>query len=273
MPLNSRTPCLVTIHDTLRFQLPQASPKLLSAYYGIVQRRIARRGVDVIAVSQYDADVMQDRLGFSNDKFHVCPHGGSEAFAELSSEAGAADFLWFGFPYSHKNVPLLIEAFSLVRSRLNHSARLKLVGIPRDQEVQVRQQALRFSVGEFVDVHPPCGHDELTAFFAMTAVVCLPSSYESFGLPVLEGLSCGRSVVTSNHPVFAELFGDHVHAYQQPTALALADSMEKAHSEYVSGTRVEAHRRFAENFTWQRCSQRTSAVYRRILLRKETPIE
>jgi glycosyltransferase involved in cell wall biosynthesis len=51
-------------------------------------------------------------------------------------------------------------------------------------------------------------HALIPAFYVNAAVMAMPSLYETFGYPVLEAMSCGCLVVTSNMGTMAELAQD-----------------------------------------------------------------
>lgn len=260
---------VVTIHETLRFQCPAATPSTLGWYYELNQRSIVRRGFDVIAVSEHDSSVMCDKMGLTSQKQHVVPLGGSERFSQVPDSPCAEDFLFIGFPYLHKNVPTLVRAFGLLRAS-SCSGRLHLVGIPENQHARFLGIAEQNACADSLVMHRPMSTDAIKNLIAKIAVVCLPSSFESFGLPILEGLSCGRSIACSDLPAFRELFADHVHRATSHSADALAAAMIAARKEYQSGTQRQRHRDFAAKFNWRATAEATAKVYERCLSRRSS---
>lgn len=265
-PIGYRGPAVVTIHDTLRYQCPDATPAVLRWYYDLNQRSIVRRNFDVIAVSNHDANVMRKHLTIDSGKQHVVPLGGSERFANVPDSDHAEDFLFLGFPYAHKNVPLLIEAFSRLKAS-SDCGKLHLVGIPKRENAYFKSLAARSGCQASIILHGPLMTDQLRVLFGEIAVVCLPSSVESFGLPILEGLSCGRSIACTNLPAFIEMFGEHIHASTALTADKLAAAMASARREYQEGKRRECHRDFASQYRWRATAEATARVYGKCLSR------
>ena len=253
---------IVTIHETLRFQAPDSTPNAIGWYYGVNQTSIVRRKFDVISVSQHDSQVIQQRLGVDSKRLHVIPLGGSERFSDLKDSKDAKDLYWVGAPYQHKCVPLLIQAFSIAESKLPSEAILHLVGITNSFMAELQSISEQFGIGHKINMHPPMDTESLKNIIQTSGVLCFPSSYESFGIPVLEALSCGRSVACGNLEVFDELFGGHIHRSAEQTPSAFADAIVAAFNEFQSGKHRQSHRSFATGYTWANCARQTLDAYR-----------
>lgn len=254
-------PAVVTVHETLRFQAPESAGELIRLYYSLNHRSIVRRGFNLVGVSGYDTAMMRKHLHSPIDKTHVAALGGSERFENIPDNDQALDFLWIGHPYPHKNVPLLIESFAKAQIALQPNSRLRLVGLPEREQSKMREVAAQFGIQHRVSLHGKASERELRAHLDQSAVVCLPSSCESFGLPILEGLSCGRSIACSPHPALNELYAGHVFACSELTSDAYANALISAQEEYIMGESRDRHRQFAKRFNWDTCAQTTANVY------------
>src|SRR5256885_7515421 len=54
-------------------------------------------------------------------------------------------------------------------------------------------------------------HEELVLAYNATDLLIYPSSYEGFGMPVLEGMACGTPVIALNNTAFPEFAGGVAH--------------------------------------------------------------
>ena len=138
--------------------------------------------------------------------------------------------------------PMLLERFpDLIIAIVNHT---NPVYAERAKALAPRVRLLGFVSDE-----------ALCALFTAATVVWYPSRYEGFGLPVVEAMACGASVVASNSTSIPEIAGDaatlvdpadpraHVNAI---TAL-LTD--ERARQQFAIAGRARAAR-----FTWEACA-------------------
>ena len=260
-PLGYRDRSVVTIHDSLRFQVPESTPWMLGKYYSWNQRSISKRQFDVINVSGYDSDVLRANLGISEEKQHVVPLGGVERYSNVPYHRDANDIYWIGYPYQHKRIPIVIEGFSRASKQLPTTSKLHLIGIGRKTQQKIQNLVFDSDVADRIIIHPLMNTNELKELMPSLAVLAFPSSYESFGIPVLEALSCGRSVACSNHPVFKELFEDHVHSTSDFSVEAFAMTIVDAFNEYRTGDKHNAHRAFAQKYDWKSCASKTLDVY------------
>ncbi len=159
-----------------------------------------------------------------------------------------------------KRVPLLVEAFAIVRRR-HPSARLVLM---RPSSQRLEQQLAADGV-EFFDPSPGA----VANVFADAWVSALTSADEAFGLVVVESLATGTPVVAANEAGPAEILDrDGIASlFEEPTADAVARALLEA-LELVGdrGTATRARER-ARDFTSERCAIEHEALYEELLAR------
>jgi glycosyltransferase involved in cell wall biosynthesis len=106
----------------------------------------------------------------------------------------------------------------------------------------------------------------LSALYSAADVFVYPSYYEGFGLPVLEAMTCGAPVITSNCSSLPEVAGDAAILVDPADAAALAAAM----SLVINTPELRDRMRTlgieqARKFSWQRAAQQTVGVYRQVV--------
>jgi alpha-1,3-rhamnosyl/mannosyltransferase len=107
----------------------------------------------------------------------------------------------------------------------------------------------------------------LPALYRRARVVAYPSRGEGFGLPVLEAMACGASVVTSDGTVMAEVAADAARLVPIGDASALASALVAGLADDVTAGAAlgERARSRAEHFTWNACVDQHLVAYRQAL--------
>lgn len=92
-----------------------------------------------------------------------------------------------------KGIRELVNAFALVQARLP-TAELVIVG-DGPERLWVEETARRCGLGDALRVVGAVAHERVPALLAESAVICLPSHGEPYGMAVLEAMAAGRAVV------------------------------------------------------------------------------
>lgn len=123
---------------------------------------------------------------------------------ELSTKFKKPFLMYVGNFYPHKNVERLLAAFASVKEDIQ----LVLIGPQNyfsDRIVQLIRQDNRLE--NRVIFYPNASNRDLVYFYKHARAYIQPSLSEGFGLPLVEAMYFGCSVVASNIEVFQELLG------------------------------------------------------------------
>jgi glycosyltransferase involved in cell wall biosynthesis len=137
--------------------------------------------------------------------------------------------IYLGDMSERKGFPLMLEAWEDVR-RLDSGATLTIVGKGALQAEALSRAAADPTVETFID--PP--RSEIHRQLRRAQVLVLPSQAtptwrEQVGLPIVEGLAHGCSIVTTTETGLASWLADHHHEVLEPdcTALELSEAIRR----------------------------------------------
>jgi len=161
-----------------------------------------------------------------------------------------------------KNVETLLKAFGMIADRIPH--KLVLVGMrPKyDAPYQVIKDS---KIEDRVVFTGHISDDELADLYRGSDMFVLPSTYEGFGLPVLEAMGYGVPVLSSNAASLPEVVGDAGLLFDPLDFEVLAQKMLKvAESDSLRTQLVAKGFERVKQFSWQKTAQETLAVYREV---------
>lgn len=255
--LDARLPAassdVLTIHDVAPLVFEDEGPWPRHATLS------ARRAAAVIVPSQASEREVRTKLGVA--RVHVIPPGVDPACwhaAPLTRDdrqrLGGVDqyIVYAGGSSERKNLRVLAESW---QRTAEHTPDFDLLICGPDS---VTKQRL------FGDL-PRCrllgmvDRDLLLRLLRDSIAVVVPSTYEGFGLPVLEAMAAGTVVVASRASALPEVAGDAA-LLVDPTADGLAAGIAAARA-CGRERRVDAGRRWAERFSWAETARRHVELY------------
>jgi alpha-1,3-rhamnosyl/mannosyltransferase len=154
-------------------------------------------------------------------------------------------FLFVGTLEVRKNVHALLEAWREIRR--TEEIDLVLAGRARQGFTVPEEPGLRM-LGAVPE-------EDLPALYSGAAACVYPSLYEGFGLPVLEAMQCGSTVITSRDPAIMEVSGGAALHVDATDVRALAQAMRARPVR-----RAESLARSAQ-FSWSATARKTREVY------------
>ena len=270
LPLVKPVHFVVTVHDLFPFQFPEIhSGPLPRAVNQMLMRNAVRRAERIITPSAATALAVKQNFPASADRVLSIPEAADDRFQAARNPEGEAAWqvrLGIRPPYvfylgqwkAYKNLPMLLDAFKMLR-RTHPNAQLVIAGDdPRHPEV--RQAAAASPEGSVV-LPGRLPESAVPDLYRGAAVVVLPSKAEGFGLPVIEAMACGVPVICSDLPVLHEL-ADGVATFCDPNdpdafARAIAQTLDAPSTARARQLGIER----AKSFTWERSARQTVEAY------------
>jgi len=246
LPLRAPCPCVVTVHDVSFAREPGFMDWKDRTIFRLVVPRAVRRAVRVLVVSGRTKRDLVALYEVDPDRIVVTPNGVDPVF---TPGPGTHDYV------------LSVGAIQRRKNQLAALAAAKEAGLPlvvagpeKDRTLAAELGAAGAQLEGYVET------ERLVELYRGAACLVQSSSYEGFGLPVVEAMASGTPVVAVREPALLEVAGDAAVVVDEAdlaggirTALAERDRLVAAGLE-----RVQA-------FSWHETAVRTLAVYREIL--------
>ncbi|MBX2877805.1 MAG: glycosyltransferase family 4 protein [Saprospiraceae bacterium] len=206
---------ITVIHDLTPLMFPHYHPWIGGLLQRLFLKRILQKTDLILAVSKNTADDLATTFPFTTDKTSVIYPGRDPFFRPEFSDAvlrkwklSAPYFLCVGTIEPRKNLLLLLKAYQQFRIKHKDRVMLLLVG-GRGWKYEVFYEEL--AVHPFREDILLTGYVEkqdLPALYTHALATIYPSYYEGFGLPVLEAMTCGGVVISSDQASLPEVAGD-----------------------------------------------------------------
>jgi glycosyltransferase involved in cell wall biosynthesis len=179
----------------------------------------AHRASIVSTVSEYSRRDMAHFYRLDPGRIHVIPEGvdtrwfrpmcDQELLAGWRERVFGRDvpfLLYVGKPTRRRNLPNLLRAFQQLKREANIPQKLLLIGSSLPGTSFQRDIEMLGLKEDVVDIGY-MSHEDLVLAYNAADMLVYPSSYEGFGMPVLEAMACGTPVVALDNTAFPEFAG------------------------------------------------------------------
>lgn len=242
VPVATRRPCVVTIHDLAWLHHPEDLPGAKRAVFAASARWAARHAAVVVTVSEFTRQAIAEAYGVGPDRLVVAPNAVAPGFGPERA-IGAEELLGrMGIrpPYvlaiggaRRRGLSVALEAWRRATAGM---------GADRPQMVVVGDGPLPpepgvIGLGRLED-------DEWAVVLAAAEVLCYPTRFEGFGMPALEAAASGTPVVCAPVAALPEVMGDAAEWASGTGVEPVAEALGRVLSD--DGRRADLRRRGLE---------------------------
>lgn len=280
-------PSIVTLHDLHPLRtLAEGRRGVRGAVRDRLLRWVLRwveRADRLIVSTQYTAREVEMFLKIPSARVRVIPYGVDPHFFQRPAEgivaarrhgwiatlprAGNPDavILHVGSCHPRKNVESAITALGLLRTRGVNAVLVQLGGEFGDRH----REAIRAAqVADHVLQEPAVGEEALVAAYCAADALVMPSTFEGYGLPVVEAMAAGLPVVASGAGGLREVVGDAGVVTGAIDAAPLAEVLGALLTSPARRAELAARGRArAAELTWEKSVHLTTMLYREVLAR------
>ncbi|AFY73436.1 glycosyltransferase [Synechococcus sp. PCC 7502] len=269
---------ILNIYDLTFIKYPEYVDAVVGKYFAVVKQCLTWTDLIISSSESIKQDIIE-YLSFPAERIHVTPlasrynHKFIENFKPeiLTSSFANYDFtkpyiLFVSTIEPRKNIKALITAFNSLKQKYKIEHNLVLIG-QKGWNYTPIFEAIANSAYTHNIYHLDYLSDELVAaFYAKADVFVYPSHYEGFGLPILEAMTLGAPVITSNVSSMPEVGGNAAVLIDPNNSEELAESILKVISDRnFRNELITKGQERAKAFSWEKTALATLEGYQKVL--------
>lgn len=281
-PLRIRAPLVTSVLDMIPLLLPEYRAGVMNRLYTGLVSAAARGAAHVITLSEASRQDITRCLDIPPERITVTPLAADPRYrpdAERGADRAVRDkyglpdefVLYLGSFAAHKNVRLLLAAYTYVVQAVGADVPLVLAGYPPAAWGTARFPDLPamvddLNLGEVVQWTGPIDEADKPALYRLATVFAFPSHTEGFGLGPLEAMASGTPVVACGVSSIPEVTGEAAYLVAPDDSRAMGGAILALLTDatFASDLRARGLERAAQ-FDWQRTAEGTLAVYRQVV--------
>jgi glycosyltransferase involved in cell wall biosynthesis len=275
--LDTKVPQVLVIHDLAFEHFNNHVYGLVRYYYRYYMPRFARAAARIATVSKFSKNDIMQQYHIDAGNIDIVYNGAKEIYKPADETTkqrikkqytdGEDYFVYLGAIHPRKNVKNLLLAFDKFKSESNDK-QLKLLLIGRKawdfSDVDGAYEEMRFKRDvKFLGHLAPT---ELVEILGSAMAMTYVSLFEGFGIPIVEAMSCGVPVITSNVTSMPEVAGDAALLINPESVAEIAAAMEKmASDEELRKTLIEKGNKQVLKFSWQLSADKLWACFEKVM--------
>jgi len=256
--LSTSIKTVVLLHDINFYHYPRDLPFLHQWFYNKYFPLYAKRAQKVITVSNFCKQDICENLSISKNAVEVIYNGVEDSFLVSKHPDPPIKepyFFYIGSIHPRKNIAIQLKAFDLFKKRTKASHKFILAGnkkwwTTKDQET--------FQELEYKNSVVFLGRiDQKSYLTYLQHAFCLMyvSTFEGFGLPIIEAMSVGIPVITGSGSAMPEVSGAAALLANPMSVEDIANHMESLQDVDLYDLLKEKGRKRSKDFSWDRSAE------------------
>jgi len=268
---------IITAHDIIGYLFPENLSFTARAYWGKWLPHTYKQADHLITVSEHSKRDLVEHLGIPEEKVSVTYLGvdpGCEKVAmdvavdNIVNELNLTDpyFLFIGTIEPRKNLIRTLKAYRAARLQHNDFPKLVVVGARKWGTKEFERAIRELELEQDVITTGFVSDELLVSLYTCARAVVFVSTYEGFGLPLLEAFHFGAPVLASNNSSLGELGKDTAYLVNPYSVEQISTAMinlfrDDKLCEELSSKGLKR----AEDFSWKKTAEQTVEVYKKVL--------
>ncbi|MCL2650510.1 MAG: glycosyltransferase family 4 protein [Candidatus Azobacteroides sp.] len=240
---------VTTVHDFIYERFASGLAKVVH----VAQKKRAIEKADaIICISQNTkTDLLKLYPKFLNKRIEVVYNGVSDAFYPKYDRQDNV-ILYVGGRVYYKNFPFVVEIVCQLQKH-----QLVIVGNPLNTK---EKKMLETKLKDRYKIYSYISEEKLNDLYNQASCLVYPSSYEGFGIPVVEAMRTGCPVITLNTSSLPEICGEAGMMLNELSSLKFIEQIKYTQKNIDTITKASLIQ--SQKFSWSKCFNETNEIYK-----------
>ncbi|OGN10641.1 MAG: hypothetical protein A3J46_05540 [Candidatus Yanofskybacteria bacterium RIFCSPHIGHO2_02_FULL_41_11] len=218
----------------------------------------------IIAISEFTKRSIVEKYEINPDKIiviYLAPQQEKDSRPSLSGLP--ANFIFYPAAiWLHKNHRILIEATKVLKSKFPN-LHLVFTGMTKSKKIKEELYALTEAYGLTDRIHffGFVPDEDMPSIYKQAKALVYPSSFEGFGIPLVEAFKFGTPVIAADNSSISEVVGGAGILFKTGDLGMLTKGIERILSDdSLRGDLIKKGRERAKDFSWDASARKTLDV-------------
>lgn len=257
---------VVTFHDLI-YELYPAQFGLWDRYmYALKYKYAAKKADMVVCISQSTKEDLVHLYQVPENKIQVVYQSCHEIFQTSRPDAEKKDFyLYVGSLIERKNIKQAIRAYAMLDT--TYQKPFVIVGSgPKKYVDEMKDLISQFGLSDHFEFISHVDNERLINLYDQSFLLCYPSLYEGFGIPVIEALFRKKPVITSNLSSLPEAAGPGAILINPHIPEEIRDAFIKINNDILHAKLSEEGYQYVKtNFSSRATAENLMNLYKKML--------
>ena len=265
---------LLIVHDLIYFIYPQYYSLIRKYYLQKLVQYSCKKAHKIIAISQNTKNDIIKYTGVSEQKIQMIHSGVDlEYFAKIErnyakqvifKKYGINDYIYSPVSlFPHKNIDVLVKVFNKVKKRKKISHKLIITGgDPFKKSKELEDLIYKYKLEDEIFYLGRVPQKMIPYFYKAADLMVYLSSYEGFGLPVLEAMASNCPVLSSDKASLPEIVGNAGLLVSPSNLEEIANKMyEILNNENLQKNLISRGVERVKSFSWEKTVKELINIY------------
>jgi glycosyltransferase involved in cell wall biosynthesis len=257
---------IMTVHDVIYWRLPEYIPNWkVRLYVKLLEYSISKAN-KIITVSKFSAKEIEDVFKIKAKNIPIIYNAFTKLVLKSTKPISKNKYIFYeGGLDIRKNVPKLIEAFSLIADKYP-KLKLYIAGNYFKSPIITNLPELikQYNLQDKVKLLGYISDEDMTSYIKYAEALVYPSLYEGFGIPILEGFGLETPVITSNLGSMSEIGGEAVIQVNPVSAQSIAKGIESLlNDELLKQSMIHKGKARLKQFDWNKSALELELILNR----------